>query len=173
MIKELRAAGKETREMTAIKNECKMAHEKLTKRVEEVTQTMGTKEREMETQIETTKVTLEGEIQGAHRELTMVKEEVDEVKIEIIEIKAKQVETGGRVKEEIIECMNMLYLQRDKVLKDQAKRIQVLDTKREEVSTVKVNHGETEHVHDAIVCVSSFGGIKDPGFLGVPNVPSV
>ena len=95
--------------MTAIKNECKMAHEKLTKRVEEVTQTMGTKEREMETQIETTKVTLEGEIQGAHREFTKVKEEVDEVKIEIIEIKAKQVETGGRVKEEIIECMTMLY----------------------------------------------------------------
>ena len=43
-IKELRAAEKETtREMTAIKNECKMAHEKLTKRVEEVTQKMGTK----------------------------------------------------------------------------------------------------------------------------------
>ena len=91
-IKELRAAEKEAREMTAIKNECKMAHEKLTKRVEEVTQTMGTKEREMETQIETTKVTLEGEIQGAHWELTMVKEEVDEVKIEILEIEAKQVE---------------------------------------------------------------------------------
>ena len=55
---------------------------------------MGTKEREMKTQIETTKVTLEGEIQGSHREFTKVKEEVAEVKIEIIEIKAKQVETG-------------------------------------------------------------------------------
>ena len=95
----------------------------------------------------------------------MVKEEVDEVRKEITEIKAKQVETGGKVKEEIIECMNMLYLQRDKVLEDQAKR--------EEVSTVKVSHGETGHVHYAIECVSSLGGIKDPGFLGVPNVPSV
>ena len=46
----------------------------------------------------------------------MVKEEVDEVKIEIIEIKAKQVETGSRVKEEIVECMDVLYLQRDGVL---------------------------------------------------------
>ena len=56
-IKELRATEKETtRGMTEVKNECKIAHEKLTKRVEEVTQTMGTKEREMETQIETTKV---------------------------------------------------------------------------------------------------------------------
>ena len=45
--------------------------------------------------------------------------------------------------------------------------------KREEVSTVKVSHGETGHVHDAIGCVSSLGGIKDPGFLGVPTVPSV
>ena len=54
---------------------------------------MGTKEREMETQIETTKVTLEGEIEEAHRELTMVKEEVDEVRKEITEIKAKQVDT--------------------------------------------------------------------------------
>ena len=34
---------------------------------------MGTKEQEMKTQIETTKVTLEGEIQGAHPELTKVK----------------------------------------------------------------------------------------------------
>uniref|UniRef100_A0A8C4QG76 Uncharacterized protein n=1 Tax=Eptatretus burgeri TaxID=7764 RepID=A0A8C4QG76_EPTBU len=77
-IKEFRAAEKETtREMTTIKNECKMAHEKLTNRVEEVTQTMETKEREMETQIETKKVTLEGEIQEAHRESTMVKEEVE------------------------------------------------------------------------------------------------
>ena len=127
-----------------------MAHEGLTKRVEEVTQTMGTEEREMRTQIETTKVTLEGEIQEAHQELTMVKEEVDEVKIEIIEIKAKQVETDSRVKEEIIECMGVLYLQRDRVLEE-----------RQEVSTVKVSHGETGSVHDAIGCVSSLGGRKD------------
>ena len=93
----------------------------------------------------------------------MVKEEVDEVKIEIIEIKAKWIETGGGVKEETRECMNMLYLQRDKVLKDQAKRMQVLETNREEVSTVKVNHGETGHVHDANWCVSSLGGNKGPG----------
>ena len=42
---------------------------------------MGTKEQEMKTQIETTKVTFGGEIQGEiHRESPMVKEEVDEVK---------------------------------------------------------------------------------------------
>ena len=41
---------------------------------------------------------------------------MDEVKIKIIEIKAKQVETGGRVKEEIIECMDVLNFQRDRVL---------------------------------------------------------
>ena len=65
-------------------------------------------------------MTLEGHIQGVHRELMKIKEEVDEVKIEIIEIKAKQIETGSGVKEKTIECTNMLYSQRDKVLKDQA-----------------------------------------------------
>ena len=63
--------------------------------------------------------------------------------------------------------MNMLYLQRNKVLKDQANRIQVLEMNREEVSVMKVSHRETGHVHDAIGCVSSLGGIKDLGFLGV------
>ena len=57
---------------------------------------------------------------------------MDEVKIEMIEIQAKQVEPGSRVKEEIIECMDVLYLQRDRVLGG-----------REEVSIMKVNHGET------------------------------
>ena len=92
----------------------------------------------------------------------MVKEEVDEVKIEIIEIKAKQVETGSGVKEEIIECTDVLYLQRDRVLEE-----------REEVSITKVSHGETGHVHDAIGCVSSLGGMKDPGFVGVPMCRSM
>ena len=49
-----------------------MVHEELTTRVEEVTQMMGTKEWEMKTQIETTKVVLEGATQGAHLELTKV-----------------------------------------------------------------------------------------------------
>ena len=39
-----------------------------------------------------------------------VKEEMDEVNIEIIEIKTKQVETGGGVMEKTIECMNMLVI---------------------------------------------------------------
>ena len=86
---------------------------------------------------------------------------MDEVKIEIIEIKAKQVETGSSgVKEEIVECMDVLYLQLDRVLEE-----------REEVSMTKVSHGETGSVHDAIGCVSSLGGMKDLEFLGVPNVP--
>ena len=68
--------------------------------------------------------------------------------------------------------MNMLYLQRDKVLKEQAKRIQVLETKREEVRTVKMSHGESGYVHDANGCLVSLG-VTDPGFLGVPNVRSV
>ena len=63
------------------------------------------------------------------------------------------------------------------MLKYQAKRIQVLEMIREDVSTVNVSHGETGHVHDAIGCVSSLGGIKDPGFLrvmrGMECMPSV
>ena len=37
----------------------------------------------------------------------------------------------------------------------------------EEVIIVKVSHGETGHVNNAIGCVSSLGGIKDPGFLEI------
>ena len=76
---------------------------------------------------------------------------MDEVKIEILEIEAKQVETGSGVKEEIIECIDVLYLQRDRVLEE-----------REEVSITKVRHGETGHEHDAIGCVE-LGGNQGPG----------
>ena len=64
------------------------------------------------------------------------------------------------MKEEIIECMDVLYLQRDRVLEEQ-----------EEVRITKVSHGETRHVHDVIGCVSSLGRRKYQGFLGVPNMP--
>ena len=47
--------------------------------------------------------------------------------------------------------MDVLYLQRDRVLEEW-----------EDVSIMKVSHGETGHVHDVIGCVSSLGGTKDP-----------
>ena len=65
--------------------------------------------------------------------------------------KEEQAETLGKLKQQMVECMQALCLQHDIILRDQAKRIQVF-VNQEEVSLEKMRSGEFVHVHEANGC---------------------
>ena len=66
-----------------------------------------------------------------------------------------------------MKCVETRHKDRDNALQVQVERRRDLEVNQDEVSPVKVRRCEPIPVHGANGCVSSLGGIKGPGFLGV------
>uniref|UniRef100_UPI00358F38FE electroneutral sodium bicarbonate exchanger 1-like n=1 Tax=Myxine glutinosa TaxID=7769 RepID=UPI00358F38FE len=166
----LKVAQKELKwEVVATKRKCKMVHAGLTKRVDDVIEMMGTKEREIRMQIETTKVTLEEEISEAHREIMGVKEKMERVETDGSNIEKRQSETGNELQEEVMEYVQGWCSHRDEMLADQMKSLQVLEEKRGKGSP-EVSGDDFGNVFGASGCSASLGERIDPGVREGPIV---
>ncbi len=166
----LKATQKDIKkDLLAIKKECQTVHEELTKRLDEVVGTAETKEREIRTHMETTKVVLEGEIEGAHREIKEVKQKLEEVEEGVSEIKKRRKETNKELREEVMEYVQGLCSQRDDVLSDRIKSLQVAGEERKR-GGAEVSGDIFGNVHGVRGGSMSLGVGLDPGVRERPVV---
>uniref|UniRef100_UPI0035900F48 uncharacterized protein PF3D7_1120000-like n=1 Tax=Myxine glutinosa TaxID=7769 RepID=UPI0035900F48 len=127
----LKATQKEIKnELIATQRQCQMVREELTMRVEEVTEIMETKDRQVRMHIETVTVALEDELEGTHREIKEVKQKLEEVGEEVSEIKKGRTETKREIKEEVMEYVQGLCSNHDVMLTNQIKSLQMAEEVR-------------------------------------------
>uniref|UniRef100_UPI00358E403B B box and SPRY domain-containing protein-like n=1 Tax=Myxine glutinosa TaxID=7769 RepID=UPI00358E403B len=161
----LKATQKEIKnELIATQRQCQMVREELTMRVEEVTEIMETKDRQVRMHIETVTVALEDELEGTHREIKEVKQKLEEVGEEVSEIKKGRTETKREIQEEVMECVQGLCSNHDVMLTNQIKSLQVAKEVRRQSTEVSGN------VYDVRKASVGLGIGLDPGVRERPLV---
>ncbi len=112
---------------------------------------------------------LEGEIEGAHREIKEVKQKLEEVEEGVSEIKKRWKETNKELREEVMEYVQGLCSQRDDVLSDRIKGLQVTEEERKR-GGVEVSGDIFGNVHGVRGDPVSLGVGLDPGVRERPVV---
>uniref|UniRef100_UPI00358E5A5A uncharacterized protein n=1 Tax=Myxine glutinosa TaxID=7769 RepID=UPI00358E5A5A len=138
-----------------------MVREGLTERLDEVTEAVETKYREVRTHIETVKVALEDEIEETHREIKEVRQKLEDVEEGVSEIKKRRRETTKEIKEEVMEYVQGRCSNRDGVLTNQIKSLQVAEKVRRRGA--KVSGGILGNVYGVRGDSVGLGVGLDPG----------
>uniref|UniRef100_UPI00358ECABE uncharacterized protein PF3D7_1120000-like n=1 Tax=Myxine glutinosa TaxID=7769 RepID=UPI00358ECABE len=166
----LKATQKELKDdLIATKRECQMVREGLTTRLDEVTEVMETKDRQVRTHMETVKVALEDELEETYREIKEVKQKLEEVEEGVSEIKKRRREDKKEIKEEIKELVQSLCLDRDDVLINRMRDSQVMEEKRRGRGP-GVSGDQYGRAYDAPGDLMSLGVEMDPGVRERPLV---
>uniref|UniRef100_UPI00358F031A probable DNA double-strand break repair Rad50 ATPase n=1 Tax=Myxine glutinosa TaxID=7769 RepID=UPI00358F031A len=155
-------------DLIATQRQCQMVREGLTMRLEEVTEVMETKDREVRTHIETVKIALEDELEETHREIKEVKQKLEEVEEEVSEIKKRRTETKREIQEEVMEYVQGRCSTHNCMLTNQIKSLQVAKEVRRRGA--KVSGDIRGNVHDVRGASVGLGVDLDPGVRERPLV---